>query len=232
MAKAQLDNPYIGVGIYGIADAVRLTGIPASRIRRWMSGYSYTHEGQKHRSAPIWNRGLPEIEHAFALSFLDLMEIRFADAFIKHGVGLHTVRRAVTRAEELFGQSHPFCDPRFQTDGQTIFVELSNEIGDSELLDLVKSQYAFKQVLRPYLKNVEYDDGTLVRWWPTGNDKGVVIDPQRSFGKPIVDSCGIPTDILKMAYEREKSADIVAKWYDITAREVRDAVRFEESMAA
>ncbi len=52
-----------------------------------------------------------------ALGFLDLIEIRFVDAFRRVGVSWATLRRANERAQEMFGGSHPFCTNRFVTDG-------------------------------------------------------------------------------------------------------------------
>ena len=40
-----VDYLYIGHGVYSVAEAARLTGVPASTIRRWTRGYSYPRNG-------------------------------------------------------------------------------------------------------------------------------------------------------------------------------------------
>jgi len=67
-------------------------------------------------------------------------------------------------------------------------------------------------------------------WRPRSNR--VILDPQRSFGEPIVADEGIPTDILASAYVAEGSVDAVARWYEVDPAAVEDAVEFEFSLAA
>ena len=59
-----------------------------------------------------------------------------------------------------------------------------------------------------------------------------MIDPERGFGAPIVARSGVPTKVLADAVKTEGSVDFVAKWYEVTPREVRDAVKFEDQLAA
>jgi hypothetical protein len=43
---------------------------------------------------------------------------------------------------------------------------------------------------------------------------------------------GVPTAVLARAFKREHSAEIVAKWYEVEVRSVKDAVEFEQKLAA
>jgi uncharacterized protein (DUF433 family) len=53
----------------------------------------------------------------------------------------------------------------------------------------------------------EYDE--LLRWFPLGKNRRVVVDPGRSFGRPISLE-GVPTAVLASALKAEKSAEDVA----------------------
>lgn len=227
-------NTFLGVGIYCVPEASRLTGVSPSRIRRWLKGYTFDYDGNQHESPPVWQGQMLSTEGSLALGFLDLMEIRFIDAFREHGVSWKTIRLAAERARELFNQTHPFCTKRFKTDGRDIFAEVIHETGESDLLDVVKSQYAFKRILEPYLyKGLEFDEHeNLVRWRPLGKRSRIVIDPQRSFGQPVVEKEGVPTTVLAQAYRAEKAIDRVARWYDVDRRSVREAIQYEENLAA
>lgn len=224
----------IGVGIYTVPEASRLTGVSAARIRRWIAGYDYKVGQETHGSNPVWPSQLPVIDDRAALGFLDLMEIRFVDAFRRHGVSWKKTRLAAKRAGELFRQSHPFSTRRFQTDGRTIFAEFTDAPKEQALLDLVKSQYAFKNFISPSLvAGLEYSDlDDLIRWWPLGEGHPVVLDPNRGFGQPIISEFGVPTAILANAYNIEKSYEKVANWYEVNRRAVREAVVFERNLAA
>lgn len=222
-----------GVGIYSVAEASRLTGVSPGRIRRWLRGYAFTSKGFDHQSPPVWLPSLPTIGGRLALSFLDLIEVRFVDAFRKHGVSWSTIRRAEQRARDEFGTTHPFSSRRFKTDGRSIFAVVQEDHGEHALLDIVRSQYAFVRILSPYLKGLDFSDGDQpLRWWPLGDRRRIVLDPDRSFGQPIVAGEGVPTAVLARAFETEKSVEAVAQWYDVAPRSVRDAVEFEEKIAA
>ena len=216
----------LGVGIYTVPEAARITKVRPARIRRWLRGYE--------RSPRVWAPELPEVEGVLALGFRDLIEVRFVDAFRNHGVSWKTLRLAAERAAEILKDTHPFSTRRFKTDGRKIFAELVSETGEELLLDLVKSQYGFRQVLGPYLyEGLEFDDSKgAVRWYPLSGSRRVVIDPAVSFGQPIVHPEAVPTAILAKAVQVEESLERVARWYEVDPRAVQDAVEYEELLAA
>ncbi|HSS52106.1 MAG TPA: DUF433 domain-containing protein [Thermoanaerobaculia bacterium] len=223
----------LGLGVYSVPEAARLTGVSSQRIRRWLQGYSYTSGDSARTSRPLWQRQIAS-QDSLILSFRDLLEVRFVDAFRRHGVTWKTIRIAAERAAEIVHDSYPFSTRRFKTDGRSIFAEILQATGDESLLDLVKSQYEFKSIVEPFLfEGLEFSALGIepVRWWPLGMNRRVVIDPERSFGQPIVDPESVPTRILAHAFEAEKSIQAVARWYEVDPQSVRDAVDFEAQPA-
>ncbi|HYO13020.1 MAG TPA: DUF433 domain-containing protein [Thermoanaerobaculia bacterium] len=211
----------LGVGIYTVPEAARLTRVKPARIRRWLS------EDQARTSLPV-------IEGSPALSFRDLIEVRFVDSFRSHGVGWKVIRLAAERAAELLQDPHPFSTKRFRTDGSRIFAEIMANTGEELLLDLVQSQYGFTQILSPYLyEGLEFSDSDgAIRWFPLAGSRRVVIDPTIAFGQPVVHPEAVPTGILAKAVQVEGSVGRVARWYMVDPQSVRDAVEYEERLAA
>ena len=224
----------IGRGLYSVPEAERLTAVSTGRIRRWMRGYSWGHGGVRHSSPPIIATQIERINGSYALDFGDLIEIRFLDAFRKHGVGWRAIRIASERASQLIGHRHPFSTRKFKTDGRTILAELVKPTGEASLLDLVRNQYAFEQVISPFLylglEFGSHDEPML--WRPLGIDREVVIDPTRAFGAPIVRREGVPTRVLYYCYMAEGSIEAAASWYDVDQKSARDAIEYEQSLAA
>src|SRR5262245_60731080 len=107
----------IGVGIYTVSEAVWLTNVSPARIRRWMLGYDFQVGDKKRSSAPVWTPDLPKIDDSLALSFRDLIEVRFVDYFLRHGVSWNMLREAAAYASQEVGSSHPFSTSKFKTDG-------------------------------------------------------------------------------------------------------------------
>lgn len=227
------DSSLLGIGLYTVPEASRLTGVPQPRLRRWLRGY--THGGGAHIavSEPVWRRQLPEIEGVLGLGFLDLMEARFIDAFRKAAVPWRVIRLCAERARELIGADHPFSSQRFRTDGRTIFAESVDEASEPRFLDLVKSQFAFGRVIAPSLyAGIEFSNGDMpTRWWPLGQTVPVVIDPARGFGQPIDSKSGVPTAVLADAVVAEGSVAKVARLYQVPLQSVHAALRFEQHVA-
>lgn len=217
-------DPLAGVGIYAVRDAVQLTGVAPRRIRNWLRGYPATRE-----SPPALSGQHAALDGVLALGFLDLIEVRFISHFLAHGVGWATIRKAAARAAEVRSVDHPFA-MKCRTDGRTIFAEVADETGDQRLFDLVDNQYALLKVLEPILEEgIEYDEeGMARRWHPLPRDcPGVVLDPERSFGRPILADAGIPTAALYQAFAAEGDARRVAAWYEVDSADVTAAVDFE-----
>lgn len=223
---------FAGTGIYSLAEAAKLTCVSSRRIRRWICGYRFKTESGTSHSAPVFQAELPAIEGELAVSFLDLIEIRIVNSLLERKVNWKTIRRAECQARKMFGVSHPFATERFKTDGRSIFTALNAEHDDPALLDLAENQMAFRKVIAPYLTDLDFDHGLHpTRWWPMGNKKRVLLDPERSFGQPIVRE-GVPTRILAAAGQREKSLQMVARWYEVDLKAVKDAIEFEQKLAA
>ncbi len=224
----------VGNGIYTIAEAARLIRVPPRRIRRWVLGYEYLRGGKQVRSPEVVSLDYDQIEESVALSFRDMIELRFVDAFRRRGVSWHAIRLASRRATELLATDHPFSTRAFRTDGKTILTELVAEERDPDLLDLVKNQYALRRILSRYLyQGIEFSpEDRAERWWPLGRKRRVVVDPRRKFGKPITSEEGVPTQVLYRAVLAEGSEVAVASWFEIDRRSVADAVAFEAGLAA
>jgi uncharacterized protein (DUF433 family) len=127
----------------------------------------------------------------------------------------------------------PFSTRRFRTDGKTIFFEITDGVREGELVDLKRRQNVFHRIVEPSLHDLEFDADVLARWYPLGmSRKSIVVDPGRSFGRPIVSDGGVPTETILGAVEAEGSPERVARLYELPLGAVRDAFSFEEQLAA
>jgi uncharacterized protein (DUF433 family) len=224
----------IGGGVYSLREAERLTGIPRRRIRRWTEGYQFVSTGRMRQSQPIIASTLRDSVDQPALSFADLIEIRFLYAFLQHGVSWPAIRIAAIRAREFLGRHHPFSTRLFKTDGHTILAEIVRPGDDPKLLDLVRNQWELNDIVTPMLyAGIEFNDlDEPYRWWPMGKKRGVVLDPARAFGAPVVADGGVPTQVLARAVAIEGSQKFVAQIYDVSRLAVRQAVAFEAHYSA
>jgi len=230
----------IGVGYYTAAEAARLLKTEPRNISRWLGGYSYRgRDGHIIKTTPLWRPQLPRLDDSLEIGFRDLIELRFVLAFMKHGVGLGVIRRCLDNARKIIGQERPFSTHRFRTDGNSIFLESFREHqesakhhGSSAVVDLKTNQMVFKQVVEPTFRDLELADGSVIQWRPFNGRPSIIIDPARSFGKPLAAEYGVPTIALAHAAAAENSTRRVASLFDVPVVVVNDAVAFERSLMA
>lgn len=229
-----------GTGVYYRAEAARLLRMTPSRLRRWVSGYTYWLRYQlrpkRRRQPPVVKTDLPELEGLVALSFLELMELRIVRAFVDRGVPLQRVRKAAQLASIHFGTQHPFASRRVFTDGSSIFSALTPGGSDHRLIELAKDthlQILFGEVLEPFLEEIDFDNSTALafRWWPLGKGRPIVLDPRIAFGAPIVAGTRVRTDTIAGAVEKTPHGD-VAEAFQVSEQQVTAAIEFESQLAA
>lgn len=90
----------------------------------------------------------------------------------------------------------------------------------------------FRQVVEPTFRDLDLADGSVVQWRPYGGKPSIVIDPARSFGKPLATESGVPTLALALAANAESSAARAARLFDVPLAVVNDAIAFEQSLMA
>lgn len=212
--------------------------VSSAQLSRWVGGYQ--RAGVTYSA--LWQSDIPQSEDGVVsvISFSDLMECMVIAAFYDQGVQIQVVRKAIAIAKERFGISKPFSSERFQTDGKRIFADIKDLDDDEDgLIDVLTAQRAFREVVQPSFKNIDFHEQTAVRWWPLGKTLSIVVDPTRSLGSPISQASGVPAAALVDALHTEKNESPtkahfvgVAKLFDVSEIEVRDAFKFSQAYAA
>ena len=115
----------LGVGIYSVPEAARMVDVSAPRIRRWLLGYQFKAGDTRRKSSPVWRPDLPVVDEILALSFHDLIEVRFVDYFLRLGVSWKVLRSAARFAAGVVHSTHPFSTQKFKTDGSRCRMQLT-----------------------------------------------------------------------------------------------------------
>ena len=229
-----LPSNLIGVGSYTAFEAARLLKTSPLNVNRWLRGYTYKRSGEARQMPPLWTTQHVAIEDHLEIGVRDLIALRFVKAFLDAGVGLLAIRNCLEYARECAKDDRPFSTRRFQTDGRTIFLEsivrARAQVAETNLLDLKKKQYVFKQIIEQTFKDLDIEDDAVARWRPFHGKKSIVIDPDRAFGQPIASEFGVPTVALADAVEAEGSVEEVARIFDVPVAIVRDAVQFQTDL--
>lgn len=223
-------NP-LARGFYTVRDAARL--IESAHIQRiygWLKGYPDRDVG------PLLERDYSPIGERQELSFLDLIEVRFVEHFRAHSVKLRTLRRAAERLRQEFNTPHPFATDRvhLEADKADVFLVVMRETAQQEkdraLLSLTTDNYVLEDIIkRNLVPGITFDRQThnVRRWTPRPKQfPHIIVDPKIAYGQPAAPS-GVPTAVLRSAWEAEGDYDRVAYWHNVKSSEVRQAVEFE-----
>lgn len=223
---------YLGVGLYTIPGAARLLQVSAGKLCRWAQGYTFAGGKQ---SPPVVQRQFPELKEIGVLTFLDLIELYLVIRFRQEGVSMRTIRENARIAADRYHAKHPFAVRRFHVNGRALIEETEQQVPNQAprrlYEDLQKSQLVLDQVAESFFRNLEYDDDLASRYWPLGQGRSVVLDPTRSFGKPIDAKTGVPTRVLYEMSRAGETAEAIAQWYGVGLEAVHTAVEYEQSLA-
>jgi len=214
-------------GIYTIPEVAELVAARQSAVRVWVEG----HAGKQD---PIIDNQLGRVGGKTAVSFANLMELRFIARFVQAGVHLREIRAIMQEAKKTLQHPHPFATHTvFKTDGRKIVAEIARRNNLQLIYDLKSKNYEMPSVVMKSLKeNVVFDpQGEAVAWTPRPKiAPNVIIHPKISFGRPVLKRSHIPTATLAQAMKVERSAKFVADIYEVPERHVREAVQFEDHL--
>ena len=220
----------LGRGVYSIAEAARLTQLRPGRVRDWFRSAS----GTRPESAPIFRSDYAPVGEDRAISFLDLIEVSIAGKLraADPPVSLQHIRKVHRKLSDAGRERHPFCLREIYHDAGRIFTQRKADGESGAVIEPLTDQVYINAVIMPFLKKIEYDDQTsLAKLWHIA--EGVVVDPARCFGKPVVAAVGIATRVLASSFEANgRDARRVADWYEVDPAHVETAVQFESKLAA
>jgi uncharacterized protein (DUF433 family)/DNA-binding transcriptional MerR regulator len=214
-------------GIYTIPQAAELVGADVRALRTWV-------EGRKDKQAPVIDNELGRIGRDVAVSFTNLMELRFVSTFAKAGVRLNEIRAIMKEVEDVLKTPHPFAKKVvFRTDGRKIFAEIARKNGVQVIYDLRSKNYEMHLVVLKSLKeNVIWDPaGEAVAWFPRPEiAPNVMVHRSYSFGRPVLKNSHVPTSAIADAYRAEKSVRKVAWMFEVPEKQVKEAIGFDDHL--
>lgn len=214
---------------YPAAEAGRLVGLSASRVRRWLQGYDYLYDSEIHHQGPVLRRG--STRGTTYASFLDLVDLLFVKRFLDYGLSLQRVRKALAEAFDILGAEH-FARRSFFTDGRSIYLEVKEE-GHDILELLTGGQWVIAPIILELAEQIDFDEpsGLARRWYPMGPKGFVVLDPLVSFGRPTVVGRGVATaNVYDFYLAEDQRIEATEDWTGLTADEIGAAVEFERGL--
>lgn len=217
-------------GIYTVPDAARILGLPLPKLRRWLKGSEtgmVEDAPARYGMTALGIQGEGCDKH---MDFLSLIELYTVMRLRELGLSFTTIRRARADLANRLGVEHPFATQSLFVDGAKLLTENDNlhyELGTN-------GQVAIRDVLKPFWNKVDFETSTQIAecFHPQGRDRHVVVDPRRSFGRPVVSDTSITTEALAALYRGGESIRSLNHQFGLTEAEIHDALEFEGCIAA
>ncbi len=195
-----------------------------------MAGRNYETAGGVRQSLPLILRPDPADAR---LSFPNLIEAHVLRALrTRHEVPMSAVRTALDYAENEFRIKRLLLRDDLKTAAGSVFLEYLGEI-----VDLGRSgQIVLKELLNAHLKRIDRDAAGLpLRLFPVNTARGldgpkiVSIDPQISFGRPIIAGKGVRTQTIVERLDAGETREAVAADYQLEDHEIDEAILYERA---
>lgn len=218
---------------YLASEAARILVVPASTIKAWSFGQKH-QDGRPGRFRPVI---APADRKNRLLSFANLCELHvLASIRRRHKVPLPTVRDSLDFVSKELRVERPLIAQQFRTNGIDLFIRHAGQ-----LLNTSKRQQALRGDFEDALSRIEWNEqGAPIRLFPftrssrelTGQPRAVVIDPNLSFGRPVLVQAGVTTDVIGDRFNAGDSPQEMADDYGVDSDDILEAIRFESFLAA
>jgi uncharacterized protein (DUF433 family) len=229
-----LDRP-----TYGFSQIDAILGIKSGTAARWIDGYDRhgKHYQPVIREATLGND---------VATWGEFVEARMLAEYRTAGVKIIRMRPALEVLREELGTRYPLASARIWlgTDGRDLVRRVQEEVQlDSELaIVLVRTKQEMlpggltpikwsgpAQLFRDSLEwsDAPVDTAVPERVLPQAGNTGVVIDPLRAFGDPVVRGRNVPTNVIAELVRAGDTPAMIADLYDLSIDEVNAAIRYE-----
>lgn len=221
---------------YRAGEAARILALPVGTVNAWCFGHDYRHrDGTPKQFRRVIE---PARVHTRELSFVNLCELHLLGVIRRHhGVKLAKVRGAIDFLRRELGVQRPLATQKFLTNGVVLFVEHAGEL----LNVSEQGQQALRDDFEQALARIEFGrHGGPVLLFPFTRDaslrdnqpRSVVVDPERSFGRPVVTGAFVRTEVVEQRFRAGDSISEMAEDYGVNAATIEEALRFEHRSAA
>lgn len=221
---------------YRVGEAARILALPAATVTAWCFGHDYRHrDGSPKRFRRVID---PADARRRELSFVNLCELHLLAVIRRHhGVRLVQVRKAIDFLRRELAVPRPLATQKFLTNGVALFVEHAGDL----LNVSEQGQRALRADFERALTRIEFGKrGGPVVLFPFTRDVStsedqpriVIVDPARSFGRPVVAGAYVRTEVIEQRFRAGETIAEMADDYDVPVGTIEEALRFEHRRAA
>jgi Uncharacterized conserved protein len=216
----------LGSGIYTIPDISKLLNIPQAKVRRYLNEYWDDRLGKKlFNETYSWTAD----NKTRAVNFYTLIELFTCFHLQELGVKPREILKSRMAMVKDLKVPYPFASDKLLSDGKKIWYEFKDSIVKAD----GSKQSDFVEFIRVFANKIEFNRNKIAeKFWPAGRQSEVIINPHNQFGQPILNGTNINAEVIFSMYESGEQIDTIGILYDLTKKQVNDAISFYKKLAA
>lgn len=216
----------LGNGIFTTQEIAQILRLPYHKVRKWITQYWDGELGNFYEKNYSWS-----VNNSKAVGFHTLIEFYVMMQFAEAGVKTREVLNAHKELSLFYSTNFPFAQKEvldnIHTDKSKIYL---NRNGDTISLD--GSKQFNLDIIKVFFQNLDFDNDMLAsRFWPLGKNHKIVCDPHHKFGQPVISGTNIQSEVIYKMYLANEPIAFIASVYEITTKDVKDAIEFHKKAA-
>lgn len=208
------------MGLYSQTEAAHYSAIPLSTVHRWLARRHPTDRDE-------------------LVGFDEFISMLFVRRLRDRGVGLKDILTAETDLRERTGHRHPFVHETLWVAGRDVLVRVEHA-ADAYMSVNRRGQLAIpgvaeaERVELPSLVadvrgRLSYDHGRVAAWRPI---ERIAARPAVQFGLTCIEGTRLTTRAIFEASEAGDDPALVARLFEVTESDVKQAIEWERQLAA
>jgi len=217
----------IGTGIYTLPDLARILNLDYHKVQRLLNEYWDKRFAKEFSEKYSWTVGKSK-----AVSFHTLVEFYIFYQLKESGVSTQGILKAHKELSQIFNTPFPFAKSEI-LDGINCFgKKIVFEMNNDEIIDLDSTKQLNLKFIKNFMHKLEFDNNSLAtRLYPLGKKNSVIVDPKHQFGQPTIQGTNLFPDTIYNLYKKKESKKFIASSYDITLKQVNDAIVYCKTAA-
>jgi uncharacterized protein (DUF433 family) len=216
----------LGSGIYTIPDISKLLGFPQAKVRRYLNDYWDERLGRKlFNESYSWTAG----NNIKAVNFYTLIELHTFFHLQELGVSTKEILKSRVAIAKDLQIPYPFASANLLSDGKKIWYEFKDCIVNAD----GTKQTDFEEFIRKFANKIEFNSNKIAeKFWPAGRYSDIIVNPHHQFGQPVLNGTNINAEVIFSMYESGEAIESIGILYDLTKKQVDDAISFYKKPAA
>lgn len=217
----------IGKGIYTLPDLSRILNLEYYKVRRLLNEYWDKRLNNEFVDNYSWT-----VNDSKAVSFHTLIEFYIFYQLKEVGVSTRRILQAHQDLSQLFKTPFPFATSSILNKINCFGKRIVFEITKNDIIDLDSTKQLNLNFIRNFMHKIDFDSNNLAqRLYPMGKVNSIIVDPRHQFGQPTIKGTNILPETIFNLVNRKESKKFVALSYDISMKQVNDAIKYCKAVA-